>query len=65
MTDVHAQPLDLAPKWFPVAWNLAVTSGDKTLSLPSAQPGYRSKAAPPGGLDLELVNAGLGQSPSM
>lgn len=60
LTDVHSQPLDLAPKWFPVSWELAVTGAGETLSLPSAQPGYRSKAAPPGGLDLELVNAGLG-----
>lgn len=60
LADVHAQPLDLAPKWFPQSWDVSITSGGKTLSLVSAKPGYRSPATSAAGLDLEVVNVGLG-----
>ena len=60
LSDVHAQPLDLAPKWFPQSWEVSVTADGKTMPLVSARPGYRGPVTPPGGLDLEVVNAGAG-----
>jgi hypothetical protein len=60
LSDVHAQPLNLAPKWFPQSWDVSVIADGKTLPLVSARPGYRGPVTPPGGLDLEVVNVGAG-----
>lgn len=60
LSDVRIQPFDLAPQWMPTAWNVTISAGGKTLVLDSAQPNYGSAAAPPGGLDVEAVYAGLG-----
>ena len=60
LTDVHEDPIDLAPQWFPQSWDLTATSGDKTLKLTTAQPSYTSKGTTGAGLDLEVVYAGLG-----
>src|SRR5688572_23078601 len=60
LTNIYSQPIDLAPKWFPDAFEVTVTAGGRTLTLTSAMPGYRSPTTPPQGLDLELVNIGLG-----
>ena len=60
LTDVHAQTLDLAPKWFPQSWEVTVTAGGKTIPLVSARPGYRGPVTPPAGLDLDVVNVGAG-----
>jgi hypothetical protein len=60
LSDVRAQPLDLAPKWFPQSWEVSVTAGGRTMPLVSARPGYRGPVTPPGGLDLEVVNVGSG-----
>ncbi len=60
LSDVHTQPLDLAPQWFPQSWQVTVTGGGKTLSLESAQPDYGAAGTPPDGLDLEAAYAGLG-----
>jgi hypothetical protein len=58
--DVRIQPLDLEPQWMPESWTVAVTSGDRTLPIESAQPDYGAVGTPPGGLDLQAVYAGLG-----
>src|SRR3954469_24557572 len=60
LSDVRIQNFDLMPQWMPQAWDLAVTSGGKTIALDSAQPNYAAVATPAGGLDLEAVYAGLG-----
>ncbi|HWW83265.1 MAG TPA: hypothetical protein VNZ26_06660, partial [Vicinamibacterales bacterium] len=60
LTDVRIQPLQLGPQWMPESWSVAVTSGAKTMTLDSAQPYYRARPTPPGGLDVEAVYAGLG-----
>jgi hypothetical protein len=60
LTDVHMDPIDLAPQWFPQSWALTATSGDKTLRLETAQPSYTSPGTTGPGLDLEVVYAGLG-----
>lgn len=60
LSDVRIQPFDLAPQWMPQSWNVSVSAGGKTLTFESAQPNYGSSPAPPGGLDVEAVYAGLG-----
>ena len=60
LTDVHEDPIDLAPQWFPQSWDLTATSGDKTLKLNTAQPAYTTPGTTGAGLDLEVVYAGLG-----
>ena len=60
MSDVHIQPLDHSPQWFPQKWEVTVTGGGKTITLDSAQPDYGAAALPPGGIDVEAVYGGLG-----
>ena len=60
LSDVRLQPFDFAPQWMPQTWDITVTVGGKTVKLESAQPAYRANGLPPGGLDVELVHAGLG-----
>ena len=60
LADVHEDPIDLAPQWFPQGWDLTATSGDKSLKLTTAQPSYTSPGTTATGLDLEVVYAGLG-----
>jgi hypothetical protein len=60
LSDVRIQPLDLAPQWTPVSWDVSVTMAGKTLRMDSAQPTYASVPTPAGGLDLEGVYVGLG-----
>jgi hypothetical protein len=60
MSDVHIQPLDLSPQWFPQQWEVTIAGGGKTMTLDSAQPDYRAPALPPGGIDVDAVYGGLG-----
>jgi hypothetical protein len=60
LTDVHVEPIDLAPQWFPQSWELTATSADKSLRLQTAQPAYASPGTTDAGLDLEVVYVGLG-----
>jgi hypothetical protein len=60
LSDVRTQPLDLTPQWMPQAWDISVTVGGKTIKVDSAQPAYRANPLPSGGVELELVYAGLG-----
>jgi|SRR5579871_6429116 len=60
LTDVHTEPIDLAPQWFPQSWDLTATSGGKTLRLDTAQPAYSTPGTGDRGVDLEVVYAGLG-----
>src|SRR5687767_14959764 len=60
LSDVRIQPFNLAPQWMPQTWDVAVTSGGKTIKLDSAQPNYAAVPTPAGGLDLEAVYVGLG-----
>lgn len=59
LAEVRQQSFDLPPQWMPQSWNVAVSSGDKSLTLSSAQPTYRSPGASDD-LDLEAVDAGFG-----
>ena len=60
LTDVHTDPIDLTPQWFPQSWMVTATSGTKTLRLETAQPAYSTPATSDAGLNLEVVYAGLG-----
>ena len=66
LTDVHMDPIDLAPQWFPQSWELTAlgalgtTSGGKSLRLETAQPAYTTPGTSDAGVDLEVVYAGLG-----
>jgi hypothetical protein len=60
LADVHEEPIDLAPQWFPQSWELTAASGAKSLALTSAQPAYTTPGTTGAGLDLEVVYAGLG-----
>jgi hypothetical protein len=60
LSDVHSQPYDLVPQWFPQSWDVKVSGGGRTLSLQSAQPDYGAAETPADGLDLEAVYVGLG-----
>jgi hypothetical protein len=60
LSDVRIQHLDLVPQWTPQNWDVALTSGGKTIHLNSAQPDYDDNALPAGGVDLAAVYAGLG-----
>jgi hypothetical protein len=62
LSDVHVQPLDLNPQWFPQRWDVTVTAGGRTIALDTAQPDYRAAALPPGGIDVEAVYGGLGSA---
>lgn len=60
MTDVHQQPIDLAPQWMAKRWSVAASASGKTLELSTAQPTYNAVGTPAGGMDLEAVYVGLG-----
>jgi hypothetical protein len=60
LSDVRIQHLDLVPQWTPQNWDVALTSGGKTIHLNSAQPDYDDNSLPAGGADLDAIYAGLG-----
>jgi len=60
LSDVHSQPLDLLPQWFPQSWEVTVTGAGKSIRLESAQPHYGSAGTAPAGMDLEAIYVGLG-----
>ena len=60
LQDVHLQPIELQPQWFPTDWDFSATGGGKTLTFESIHPGGRSTPTPSAGLDLEAVWVGLG-----
>src|SRR5262249_3815507 len=60
LANVHTEPIDLDPQWFPQSWDLTATSPGKTLQLKTAQPTYRTPGTTRAGLDLQIVYAGLG-----
>jgi hypothetical protein len=60
LSDVRIQPFPLIEQWYPTSFRVTLQAGGRTTELVSAQPFYRSPAAPPGGLDLEAVYVGLG-----
>ncbi len=60
LADVHSQPYDLVPQWFPQSWEVAINGNVKTISLESAQPDYGAVGTPGEGMHLEAAYVGLG-----
>ena len=55
LTDVHMDPIELAPQWFPQSWDLTATAAGRALRLETAQPAYTTPGTSNAGLDLEVV----------
>jgi hypothetical protein len=60
VSDIRVQTIDLPPQWNPTSWTVAVTGGDKAITLKTAQPVMSTQSTPAGGLDLEVAYVGLG-----
>src|SRR5688500_4489929 len=60
LEDVHTQPIDLPPQWFPGTYQVTITAGGRSVELTSAQPFFHAVGTPPEGLELEAVYVGLG-----
>ena len=59
LEDIHRQPFELRPQWFPTDWSLTATGGGQRLSFVSANPATRSRSFP-NGIGAEAVWVGLG-----
>ena len=63
MKDIHRQPFDLPPQWFPVSYEFNVlVDGAVQPKLATVRPALGSGSLPPAGLDLEAVWVGLGSA---
>jgi hypothetical protein len=60
IADVRIQSLDLPPQWMPQSWSVQLSGAGKSIKLESAQPAYYSNGVRPGGVELDVVYAGLG-----
>ena len=60
LQDVHEQPFDLAPQWFPTAWGASADNGETRVELLTAHPAKGSPPTPESGLELDAVWVGLG-----
>ncbi|PCI75951.1 MAG: hypothetical protein COB20_11710 [SAR86 cluster bacterium] len=58
--NVRLNPIDLPPQWLPDSWELTASHNGQDISLVSAWPTYGSVGTAPGGLELELIDVGLG-----
>jgi hypothetical protein len=59
LADVHIQPLDLPPQWFPQSWDVSIRSGGRSITLSSAQPVYGAHPLS-SALTMDAVYVGLG-----
>ncbi len=58
--EVRLEPLDLPPQWVPQSWEVSVAGADELVTLASASPTYASPGTPSEGIDVELIDVGLG-----
>jgi hypothetical protein len=58
--EVRLEPLDLPPQWVPQSWEASVAGADEVVTLASASPTYASSGTPFEGIDVELIDVGLG-----
>ena len=58
--DVRQEPLDLPPQWVPRSWEARASLDGEEELLVSAVPTYASPGTPPDGVDVELIDVGLG-----
>lgn len=60
LVNIHRENFDLRPQWIPKSWAVTITAGVTALKLDSVRPATGMASTPPGGMDLDLVWAGLG-----
>jgi hypothetical protein len=60
LQSIHRETFDLRPQWIPKSWDVTFSSAGKTVKFDSVRAAAGMASTPPGGLDLELVWAGLG-----
>ena len=58
--DVRLERLDLPPQWVPRSWEASVSRPGEVVTLASASPTYASPGTPSEGIDVELIDVGLG-----
>ena len=58
--DVRLERLDLPPQWVPRSWEASVSGSGEVATLASATPTYASPGTPSDGMEVELIDVGLG-----
>ena len=58
--NIREDSIALPPQWIPDRWIISATKGQELVELTSAWPAYGSPGTGPEGLQLELVDVGLG-----
>ena len=58
--DVRMERLDLPPQWVPRFWEVSASGPGEVVTLASAWPTYASPGTPSGGIEVELIDVGLG-----
>ena len=60
--DVRLERLDLPPQWVPQSWEASVSGLGEVMTLASVSPTYASPGTPSNGIDVELIDVGLGMA---
>ena len=60
--DVRQERLDLPPQWVPQSWEASASRPGEVVTLASASPTYASPGTPSEGIDVELIDVGLGMA---
>ena len=58
--NVRLDPIELPPQWLPESWEVSATHNGQEYALTSAWPTYGSVGTVRGGVELELIDVGLG-----
>ena len=58
--NVRLEPIDLPPQWIPRSWEVSASLAGEMATLTSAWPTYASPGTPSDGIEVELVDVGLG-----
>ena len=57
---MRLERLDFPPQWVPRSWEASVSRPGEMVTLASASPTYASPGTPSDGIDVELIDVGLG-----
>jgi hypothetical protein len=60
--EVRMEELDLPPQWVPRSWEASASRPGEGVTLASVTPTYASAGTPPEGIDVELIDVGLGMA---
>ena len=58
--DVRSERLDLPPQWVPRSWEASASRPGEVVTLASASPTYASPGTPSDGIEVDLIDVGLG-----